>query len=395
MSKKYSPWLVLLILITVGCSKGSRNQQSFTDASLDFAMEQYRGMAELATKSKNLPQTIDKNGKVVFAESSVETSGYVPGTLWYLFDYTDAFEWSDAARELTLRLEKEKLNTTTHNLGFIFNSSFGNGYRLTGDPFYKDVLLTGAYSLKNQFNKKTGCLKSQASTEKWQYPVVIENMMSLEFLMWAFQTTRDSSYYRICTSHADSTMKNHFRADYSSCQLVSYDTISGKPLLKENIQGSDNDSVWARGQSSGLYGYTMMYRFTRLDRYLQQAKHIADFLIQHKNLPNDKIPYWDYNAKDISNAKRDVSAAAIMASALIELSSFVDSVTGKKYMDIAETQLKSLSSAAYRAEKGTNGHFILKNTLAGTQMDGTPALADYYYVEALLRLRNMQAASQK
>ncbi|HEX2933876.1 MAG TPA: glucuronyl hydrolase [Bacteroidales bacterium] len=395
MSKKYFPWLVLLILITAGCSKGSRNQQSFTDASLDFAAEQYRGMAELAAKNKNLPQTVDKSGKVVFAESSVWTSGFVPGTLWNLFDYTDEFEWSDAARDLTLRLEKEKWNKASHDAGLLLYCSFGNGYRLTGDPIYREVLLTGAQSLKSRFNPKVGCIKSWKTTEKWQFPVVIDNMMSLELMMWAFKTSRDSSYYRACISHADTTMKNNFRADYSAVQLVAYDTIKGRPVLKQNVQGASDELAWARGQSFGLYGYTVMYRETRLDRYLQQAKHIADFLIQHKNLPADKIPYWDYNAKDIPNAKHDVSAAAIMASALIELSSFVDSATAKKYLAIAETQLKSLSSSAYRAEKDENGNFILKNTPAAAEADVSPACADYYYVEALLRLRNLQAANKK
>lgn len=394
MSKKYFPWLVLLILITAGCSKSSRNQQSFTDASLDFATEQYRGMAELAVKNKNLPQSIDKSGKVVFVVSSDWTSGFVPGTLWNLFDYTDEFEWSDAARTLTLRLEKEKWNKASHNAGILLYCSFGNGYRLTGDPFYREILLTGAQSLKSRFNPKVGCVKSWETTDKWQFPVVIDNMMSLELLMWAFKTTRDSSYYRACVSHADTTMKNNFRADYSAVQLVAYDTIKGRPVLKQNVQGASDESAWARGQSYGLYGYTVMYRETRLDRYLQQAKHIADFLIQHKNLPADKIPYWDYNAKDIPNAKRDVSAAAIMASALVELSSFVDTTTAKKYLDIAETQLKSLSSDAYRAEKGKNGNFILKDARSG-EVDVPLALADYYYVEALLRLRNMQAVSKK
>lgn len=399
MNKKYAHWLVLIILITAGCSKGSGDKQSFADASLNFAMEQYRGMAELAMKSKNIPQTIDKSGKVVFVESSVETSGFVPGTLWYLFDYTDAFEWSDAARELTLRLEKEKLNKAAHGTGILLYSSFGNGYRLTGDPMYREVLLTGAQSLKSRFNPKVGCIKSWESTEKWQFPVVIDNMMSLELLMWAFKTTRDSSYYNVCISHADTTMKNNFRADYSAVQLVSYDTIKGRPVLKQNVQGAADESAWARGQSYGLYGYTVMYRETKLDRYLQQAKRIADFLIQHNNLPADKIPYWDYNAKDIPNAKRDASAAAIMASALIELSTFVDSVTGKKYIDIAESQLKTLSSTAYMAEKGKNGNFILMHSVgnmpAGTEVDVPHAYADYYFVEALLRMRNMQAANQK
>jgi unsaturated chondroitin disaccharide hydrolase len=393
--RKISFWVLFFVLVIVsfGCPKGKKTQATFIEESLYAAAEQCKGMVALSEDKKNLPVTLGKDGNVRFESSAWWTSGFFPGTLWYLFDYTDEFEWSDAARIYTQKVEKEKNNRTTHDVGFMLYSSFGNAYRLTGDTAYRRVLITGAQSLISRFNAKTGCIKSWESNDKWQYPVIIDNMMNLELLMWAFKATRDSGYYRIGVSHADTTLKNHFRADYSTYHLVAYDTITGKPLIKQTVQGQGDNTAWARGQSWGLYGYTVMYRETKLDRYLQQAKHIADFLLGHKNLPADKIPYWDYNAPDIPKAKRDASAASIMASALIELSGYVDSVTRIKYLDVAKKQLQTLSSPAYLASPGTNGNFILMHSVGSMpeekDVDVPQTYADYYFMEALIRYRNL------
>ena len=387
--------IILLFLTIAGCStKQNKTTDEIISESLDFALTQYKGLVAASKDSADLPRTIDSTGNIIYAKPSWWTSGFVPGTLWYLFNYTEEPEWYDDARLFTKKVESEQYDTTTHDLGFMLYCSFGNGYRLTGDTAYRRILLTGAKSLSKRFNKKTGCIQSWGRTKKWEFPVIIDNMMNLELLMWAFTVSKDSTYFKICTSHADTTMKNHFRPDYSSYHLVSYDTITGKPMIKQTVQGASDSSAWARGQSWGLYGYTVMYRYTHFDRYLQQAKHIADFLINNPNLPADKIPYWDYNAPGIPNAKRDASAGAIMASALIELSGYVDSLSSKKYLDVAEKQVLSLSSPAYRAEAGKNGNFILMHSVgnmpAKSEVDVPLTYADYYYVEALTRLRNLR-----
>jgi uncharacterized protein YyaL (SSP411 family) len=161
------------------------------------------------------------------------------------------------------------------------------------------------------------------------------------------------------------------------------------PDKKNTHQGYADDSAWGRGQAWGLYGYTLMYRETKEPRYLEHAKNIASFLLNHPNMPEDKIPYWDYNAPDIPNALRDASAGAVMASALIELSGYVDAALAKTYLNVAETQLRTLSSPEYFAEKGTNGNFFLKRSVGSlpgkSEVDVPLTYADYYYIEALLR----------
>jgi unsaturated chondroitin disaccharide hydrolase len=268
-------------------------------------------------------------------------------------------------------------------------NSYGNGLRLTVDTAYEKVLLTAAKSLSTRFRPNVGCIQSWGSSRNWQCPVIIDNMMNLELLMWAFEVTGDSLYYKICISHSDTTIKNHYRPDYSSYHVVSYDTITGKVQVKQTHQGADDESAWSRGQIWGLYGFISMYRETHLERYLDQATHIADFLINHPNMPEDKIPYWDFNAPDIPNAKRDASAGAIMASALIDLSRQVDSVSGKKYLEVAEKQIRTLASPEYMAKLGENGNFILKHSVGSlpdkSEVDVPLSYADYYFLEALLR----------
>ncbi|NSW94194.1 MAG: glycoside hydrolase family 88 protein [Bacteroidales bacterium] len=360
--------------------------------SLEFSLEQYSAMAGvMADKPDLLPRTIDKDGNLVTAGSGWWTSGFFPGSLWYLYEYSNDPKIREYAKMVTSRIEKEKFNRGTHDLGFMLYCSYGNGYRITGDENYRDVLLTGAKSLITRFRPNIGCIQSWNSRQGWQFPVIIDNMMNLEFLMWAFSQTGDSTYYNICVSHSDVTMKNHFRPDYSTWHVVSYDTITGAVEVKQTHQGASDESAWARGQSWGLYGYTVMYRETGLTRYLDQAVHIADFLINHPNMPDDMIPYWDYNAPGIPDTNRDASAAAIMASALIELAGYADSEKSQRYLEVAEKQIRMLSSPAYRAERGSNGNFILMHSVgslpAKSEVDVPLTYADYYFIEALMRYR--------
>jgi unsaturated chondroitin disaccharide hydrolase len=364
------------------------------DRSLSFSLDQYGLMIDvMKDKPELLPRTIDTTGALVVSDPGWWTSGFFPGSLWYLYEHSNDEKIKYAAIQMTSRVEKEKNNTGTHDLGFMLYCSFGNGFRITGDENYRDVLLTGAKSLSTRFRPNIGCIQSWGSSEKWQCPVIIDNMMNLELLLWVFNQTGDSSYYNIAVAHADTTLKNHFRPDYSTWHVVSYDTITGKVEVKQTAQGASDGSAWARGQSWGLYGYTVMYRETGLQRYLDEAQHIADFIINHPNFPEDKIPYWDYNAPGIPDTKRDASAGAIMASALIELSGYVDPEKKSKYLAIAEKQLRVLASPAYMAKKGENGDFILMHSVgslpAKSEVDVPLTYADYYFIEALMRFRKI------
>jgi len=383
---------ILILVFCISCKQ--KPMDRIIDESLSFAVKQYSMMADvMVDKDDLLPRTIDTSGNLMTAGSGWWTAGFFPGSLWYLYDYSGDERIKEAAMEMTSRIEKEKYNTGTHDLGFMLYNSFGNGLRLTGDESYKEILLTGAQSLATRYRPAVGCIQSWGSNSRWQCPVIVDNMMNLELLMWAFDITGDSSYYNICVSHSDTTILNHYRPDYSSCHVVSYDTITGKVEVKQTHQGASDESVWSRGQSWGLYGFVVMYRETGLQRYLDHAVNIADFLINHPNMPDDMIPYWDYDAPGIPDAKRDASAGAIMASALIELSEMVDNESGGKYRQAAEIQLRSLASPSYMARLGENANFILKHSVGSlpgnSEVDVPLTYADYYFIEALMRYRNL------
>jgi unsaturated chondroitin disaccharide hydrolase len=355
-------------------------------ANLEKAKIQLEKSLVAYKDSLSFPRGAKADGSYRSTASNEWTSGFYPGSLWYMYDYTKDKKWERAARKWTAGMEKEKFNKRTHDLGFMLYCSFGNGYRLTGDPTYKEIMLQGARSLSTRFNKKTGTIKSW-DHGKWQFPVIIDNMMNLEFLFWATKVSGDSSFYKIAVTHANTTMKNHFRPDYSSYHVVDYDTITGKPLSKVTHQGYADGSAWARGQAWGLYGYTVAYRETKDKRYLDQAVKIADFFLNNPTLPKDKIPYWDFNVPDITKEERDASAAAIAASALLELGQYVKN--GKTYYTAAEQMLQTLSTPDYLAKPGENNYFILKHSVghkpAKSEINVPIVYADYYYIEGLLR----------
>jgi len=335
------------------------------------------------------PRTFE-NGKLKMVNSKDWTSGFFPGILWFLYDFNRDPKWLKEAKTFTAKISKEQFNTTTHDLGFMIYCSFGNGYRLTKDPEYKKVIIQAAKSLSTRFNAKAGVLRSwDHNQDKWKYPVIIDNMMNLELLFEATKLTGDSSFYKIAVSHADHTMKNHFRANYSSYHVVDYDPETGKVIQKNTAQGYADESAWARGQAWGLYGYTMCYRETHDKKYLVQAQNIAKFILSNPHLPKDLIPYWDYDDPAIPGAPRDVSAAAIMSSALFELSKYSK---GNDYKQKANTILANIART-YKSPLNTNGDFILLHSTghkpAKSEIDVPLTYADYYYLEALLRSRKM------
>lgn len=334
------------------------------------------------------PRNVEADGTLHMVISRDWTSGFFPGELWYMYEYTKDNFWKEKAEQQTALIEREKLNGGTHDMGFKMYCSFGNGYRLTGDAAYKDVLLQAAYTLTTRYKDKVGAIRSwDHSRDKWQCPVIIDNMMNLELLFWAFKTSGDSLFYNVAVNHARTTMKNHFRDDYSSYHVVDYDTISGAVLHKHTHQGYAHESAWSRGQAWGLYGYTVCYRETGLPEFLDQAKHIEHYIFSHPNLPEDLIPYWDFNAPDIPNEPRDASAATITASALYELSTFVPEKQ-EEYLSKANTILENLSKG-YRAAPGKDRGFLLLHStgtkLSNVEVDVPIVYADYYYLEALLR----------
>ena len=340
-----------------------------------------------------VPRTINKDGSLSVVPAGDWTSGFYPGVLWYMFELTGEQEWKDKAVKYTAELEDEQYNGSNHDVGFRMFCSFGNALRLTGDESYVPVLEQSAKTLIARYYAYVGCIRSwDFNQENWQCPVIIDNMMNLELLFWTSKQTGDQVYYDIAFTHALTTMRNHFRPDNSSIHVVDYDTITGDVRKMNTHQGYADESAWSRGQAWGLYGYTASYRLTDHIDFLKQAESIATFLLEHPNMPDDLVPYWDYDAPGIPDEPRDVSAAAIMASALYELCKY--SEKGAYYKEKADRIMESLGTT-YASAPGENYGFILGHSVGAKPFDSEVDVplnyADYYFLEALLRKNKLEA----
>lgn len=381
-------------------------KKDIVSVGFERAQQQLSRQLKAVPEPTEYPRTIGKDGKLKATKLNDWTEGFYPGCLWYVYDYDRKDSWKEAAIKWTEALEPLKKLTNHHDIGFLMYCSFGNAYRLTGNEKYKEILVESARSLCTRFNEKTGCIeswnyrKAWNGKDEWFYPVIIDNMMNLELLYFATKVTGDSIYANIANKHAETTAKNQFRDDYSNYHVVDYDQETGAVLHQATCQGFSDNSAWARGQAWAIYGYTMAYRETHKKEFLDMAIHTADFWLNHPNLPEDGVPYWDFNAGQpgyvpdwnydpcaFKVVPRDASAAAIAAAAFLELSDYVDG--GEKYDKAAEKILTSLSSEAYLAKEGSNSNFILMHSVGSiphnNEIDVPLVYADYYYLEALLR----------
>ena len=322
------------------------------------------------------------------------TSGFFPGSLWYVYEFTGDKAVKEAAVKYTELLNPIREYTGTHDLGFMMNCSYGNALRLSPNDTIPAVLIETADNLCSRFNEQVGCILSW-DFGHWNYPVIIDNMMNLDLLFSASKLTGDPKYKEVAIKHADKTMPNHFRDDYTCWHVVSYND-DGTVEMKETFQGKNHDSAWARGQAWAVYGYTAAYRETGDKKYLEFAENIAD-MIMSKVTTDDAIPYWDYDAPVLEDTPRDASAAAVTACGLLELSTMVED--GQKYFDYAEKILKSLSSEAYLAAEGENQGFVLMHSTGslahGSEIDVPLNYADYYYLEGLQRYMNLKGIEYK
>ena len=391
--------LILTAAATLLIAAGAAAASSMDDVikrGLAVAETQSMMMArKLADSTDQLPRSFTRKGKFTTSNAKAWTSGFFPGVLWYLYEATGRDSLKYYADLYTRRLEDVQYVKNNHDVGFMLYCSYGNGYRLTKNEDYAKVMANGAKSLSTRFNPTVGCIRSWDRNPKvWHYAVIIDNMMNLELLTWASRHTGDKSFDRIARSHATKTMQCHFRPDNSCYHVVSYSPQTGEPELKVTYQGYADWSAWSRGQAWAIYGFTMMYRETGDKAYLKKAEEAARFVLDNRRMPDDGVPYWDFDAPDVPNAKRDASAAACMASAFIELSQYTDKELGRRCLDMAKKQLRTLTTPEYLAEPGTNGNFILKHSVGnfpkGGEVDVPLIYADYYYIEALLRLKALE-----
>ena len=390
--KKTSLIFLYVLFAFAGFAQSSKQAMAeLIEQNLDFAVKQYKMLMQQVPATL-MPRSYNAEKKeLVTSDTKWWCSGFYPGTLWMLYGASKDEVIKEEALKRLVILEKEKTYTGNHDLGFMMYCSFGTAYALTNNPEYKNVIFTAANSLATRYRPSIQAIQSWDSSKNFKCPVIIDNMMNLELLEWVAKNGGDKKLHEIAINHSNSTLKNHFRSDNSSYHVIDYDLKSGGVSRKVTHQGYADESAWARGQAWGFYGYVVMYRFTKEKKYLDQANKIARFILNHPNLPADKIPYWDFNAPGMPNELRDASAAAITASGLLELAQYTKGKIRNEYIGTAEKMMRSLASPSYRAPLGTNGGFILLHSVGhkpgGSEIDVPLTYADYYFIEALTRYK--------
>ena len=382
----------IVLTLCLLASAGPGTAQSFIRKSFARAAQQAALMDSLAP-ADCFPASWEHDGTTRYNSVKGWISGFFPGNLWYLYEYTGDSRWLEAARRRTAQLEPLRHNNQTHDVGFMVGCPCSLAHRLTRDNYYRQLMIDASEALITRFDPRVGVIRSWNNKDKAENPyrVIIDNMMNLEMLFLASEFTGDSRFRDIAVTHADNTLKNHFRADNSCFHILCYDTRTGKVATQQGGQGYSQTSSWSRGQSWGLYGFTMCYRFTHDRRYLDRAVKSAAYFISHPNLPEDLVPYWDHYAPGIPDEPRDASAAAVTASALLELAKYVPEKE-KLYYKTAKKILRSLSSDRYLVPAGAKNGFLIDHSVgskpAKSQVDVPIIYGDYYFLEALLRLKN-------
>lgn len=390
--------LKLIILIglfaSASCNKDpGKDKISLTfnpDDIIEMAEENYAEAVTSLSVNGLMPRNANADGTWRTVPRNDWTSGFFPGVLWQLYDYTEKEYWKESALQWTWPLAELKDFDRHHDLGFMIFCSFGNAYKYTKEPDQYDILVQSAHTLATRFRPEVGTIMSWGDIHE-ENPVthqtIIDNMMNLELLLWVADKTDDKDLEEIAVTHANTTMVNHFRKDYSTFHVVEYDPSNGEILKKRTHQGYQDNSMWARGQTWAIYGYTMMFRETGDTKYLDQAEKAADIFISR--LPDDDIPYWDFDAPNIPDEPKDASAAAIASSALLELYQHTSDV---KYYNTAVRLLNRLSSEEYLALDENYQCVLLHcvgNKNKDSEVDENIIYADYYYLEALNRLKRI------
>lgn len=386
--------LGVFLMTPAFCHAENNDISNVINNDINFSTRQYSLMLQqIGREGKvRIPKTIDKLGRMVYIPIDDWCSGFFPGSLCYLYQLTNDKSWLLQSRRFTEALDSIQYLTWHHDVGFMIGSSYLNIYRLNPNKAYKKAIIQTAKSLCTRFRKKAGVIQSWnvdrgwQSKRGWTCPVIIDNMMNLELLFEATRLSGDSTYWKVAVSHANKTLENQFRKDGSCYHVVDYDPNNGAVLHRQTAQGYADNSAWARGQAWAVYGYTVCYRYTHDPKYLDQAVKTLNFVMQNPNLPEDLIPYWDFDAPNIPNEPRDASSAACIASALYEMNNYLPD---NGYTSLADRIIRSLSSPEYRAPLGKNGCFLLMHSVGSiphnNEIDVPLNYADYYFLEALTR----------
>ncbi|NDP22048.1 MAG: hypothetical protein GZ091_13335 [Paludibacter sp.] len=398
---KFRIFLLQLLLIFSLTAKANYVLKDSVNSYLNYAEKQFRYNVNQNTDiAKFVRGYAPTTNTLRLVSASDWTSGFYPGIMWLLYDYSGDEFWRNKALVYTNSMNGQQTASGDHDIGFKILGGYGNAYKYMAKDSFASVIITASKKFEKIYNPIVGCTRSWFHTpsrvptalKPTQFPVIIDNMMNIELLAKGTILSNDPRFLNIARQHALTTSVNHIRSDSSTYHVVEYDPITGMPRWRGTQQGYDHETTWSRGQAWGIYGFTMMYRYTNEIEMLKTAKKLAAYFI--KNTPDDGIVLYDFNLPttltDVQRTK-DVSASCIAASAFVELFNFT---SDSLYLKQAEKILFVLSKSPYRSDLQSNGKFILTQSTGGKDYTVNESInyADYYYLEALLRYAKLSNA---
>lgn len=383
--------LIVSALSFASCT-GRREMNALVRNTADISLKTLLRSAESVSDSTCFP-SFGKEGHWKTKSSENWVSGFYGGCLWQAFAFSGDPQFERLARKWTDGIEREKYNRETHDLGFRFMCTFGNGFRMSSDTAFADycraVRDTAALTLSQRFHPESGVLSSDWDKEPIEgtIPCVIDIMMNLEILFEAALSTGDSRFYEIAVSHADATWRDFVREDGGTYHVVRYDVSDGSVRDRGQLQGDTKESTWSRGHAWLVYGMVVAYRYTKDERYLEYAEKAADYFISHLN--EDGVAAWDFQSDD---SQPDASASAVVASALYEMLNYIPKGEQRRhYAAEADRMLAALCSPAYFI--GADTDCLLDHSVQyyhfGYNVDKPAIFADYYFLEALNRYKSI------
>lgn len=278
-------------------------------------------------------------------------------------------------------------------MGFLYSPSCVAAYKLTGNEEAKEAALLAADNLLGRFCEKGEFFQAWGEMGKPEnYRLIIDCLVNMPLLFWASEVTGDEKYKEHALKHIKTSMKYVIREDYSTYHTFYFDTETGEPLKGVTAQGNRNGSIWARGQSWGIYGTAIAYKYLKDPVYIHKFRNVTKCFLKH--LPSDLVPYWDFDFDEGSTEPRDASSVAIAACGMLEMAKYLDEEEAEMYRGYALRLLAALTEhCLYKDFEETNGILLHstyakssgENSVADSGVDECCIWGDYFYMEALVR----------
>lgn len=352
--------------------------------------------ADLPAFTEHFPSSNSTGGFYSPTENVEWTTGFWTGTIWLAYEYTkDAVFLTAAQKQVDsffLRI-RDKIDVNHHDMGFLFSPSCVAAYKLTGNETARKAALMAADHLAGRYREKGKFLQAWGNVgEASEYRMIIDCLLNLPLLYWASETTGNPRYAEIAGNHIRTAMQCILREDDSTYHTYFIDPETGRPSHGVTHQGNRNQSAWARGQAWGIYGTALSYHYLKDPSYPDVFCRVTDFFLRH--LPDDLIPYWDFDFDTPSSEPRDSSAAAVAVCGMLEMAKYLDEAQAEKYRGAALRILYALIRRCGNTDpKQSNGLLLhgtyarasCENTCKNRGVDECNTWGDYFYMEALTR----------